>query len=70
MNTTRGDPLHKNSQPPTTVEEKKPHLLWEEQTRDAPTKTEKTASTRPCALVADTPTTNFNSHLIAHTTQG
>jgi hypothetical protein len=48
-NTTGGYPLHQTSQSPTTTEEKKPHLLWEEQTRDAPTKVKKIASANPCA---------------------
>jgi hypothetical protein len=48
-NTTGGNPLHQTRQSPTTAEEKKPHLLWEEQTWDAPTKVKKIASANPCA---------------------
>jgi hypothetical protein len=70
-NTTHGDPLHQASQTPTTIVEKKPCLLWEEQTRDAPTKVKKTASTNQAPeLVPDASTTNIERHLIAHTTQG
>jgi hypothetical protein len=49
-NTTGGYPLHQTSQSPTTTEEKKLHLLWEEQTRNAPTEVKKIASANPCAI--------------------
>jgi hypothetical protein len=48
-NTIDSYPLHHTSQSPTTAKEKKPRLLWEEQTRDAPAKVKKTASAKPCA---------------------
>jgi hypothetical protein len=48
-NTTGGYPLHQTRQSPTTVKEKKPHLLWKEQTRDTPTKVQRIDSANPCA---------------------
>jgi hypothetical protein len=70
-NTTGGCPLHQTRQSPTIAKEKKPYLLCEEQTRDAPTKVKKIAFANPWAKVMpDVPTTNVERHLIAHTTQG
>lgn len=66
-----GDPLRQTIRSPTPAEEKKPRLLWEEQTRDASAKVKKPHSTRPLAKSdPDTPTTSVESHPIAHTTQG
>lgn len=44
-----GDPLRQTIRSPTPAEEKKPRLLWEEQTRDASAKVKKPHSTRPLA---------------------